>query len=291
MALSLNKEVKMTTPTGQISLSQVNTELSYPATQTIGMNDTAVRNLAGVPSGAISMQNLQGKSSVFTFSITTSANVNLRSAALAAGWPGSGAVNATIPSAATVYSNSPGSAALVVDGAWPGGVTLNNQGLIVGRGGNGGNGGAAAAIRPGSPGSSGSTAITFATPISVNNTGIIAGGGGGGGGGGARYITVKPSAYGPGGGGGGGAGGAPGGIPAGGTGTTTAAGAGQQVSPNGLSWGGPGGGYGASGSSGNAGLPAPTNTAGIGGAAGAATSGAPTHVTWIAIGARYGAVN
>ena len=52
----------MTTPTGQISLDDVNIELSIaPGTQ-INMNAAPVRGLAGVPTGQISMSNLQGKS-------------------------------------------------------------------------------------------------------------------------------------------------------------------------------------------------------------------------------------
>ena len=52
----------MTTPSGQISLDNVNTELDIsPGTQ-INMGATAVRALAEVPSGAIAMSNLQGKS-------------------------------------------------------------------------------------------------------------------------------------------------------------------------------------------------------------------------------------
>jgi len=54
----------MTLPAGQISFGQVNTELSLSATAQISLNDTAVRSLAGVPSGQIAMSNLQGKSSV-----------------------------------------------------------------------------------------------------------------------------------------------------------------------------------------------------------------------------------
>ena len=53
----------MALPTGTISLSQVNTELGRPATQSINMNDGAVRSLAGRSSGAISMNDLRGKSS------------------------------------------------------------------------------------------------------------------------------------------------------------------------------------------------------------------------------------
>lgn len=56
----------MTLPVGAISLSDVNSELRLPATQVISLNDAAVRQLAGVSSGAISMSNLQGKSYVIT---------------------------------------------------------------------------------------------------------------------------------------------------------------------------------------------------------------------------------
>lgn len=53
----------MTLPaTGSISLNQVNTELGYAATGTVSLGTTAVRNLAGAGSGAVSMSQLRGKS-------------------------------------------------------------------------------------------------------------------------------------------------------------------------------------------------------------------------------------
>ena len=53
----------MTLPTGTISLSQVNTELEVsPSSTTINMGSSPVRGLADVPSGAIGMSDLQGKS-------------------------------------------------------------------------------------------------------------------------------------------------------------------------------------------------------------------------------------
>lgn len=50
--------------TGPISLSDVNTELGLSATATISLNDAAVRSLAGIASGPISLNDLYGKSAV-----------------------------------------------------------------------------------------------------------------------------------------------------------------------------------------------------------------------------------
>ena len=47
---------------GQISMSQVNTELRRGASAAISLNDSAVRSLAGKSSGIISMSDLRGKS-------------------------------------------------------------------------------------------------------------------------------------------------------------------------------------------------------------------------------------
>lgn len=51
----------MTTPSGAITLSDVNTELVLSSTATISLNDTNVRRLAGILSGGITMNDLRSK--------------------------------------------------------------------------------------------------------------------------------------------------------------------------------------------------------------------------------------
>jgi hypothetical protein len=60
----------MPTPTGTISLNDVNIELGRSSGANINMNDSAVRTLAGVGGSGtiITMDNLRGKSSGGTFS-------------------------------------------------------------------------------------------------------------------------------------------------------------------------------------------------------------------------------
>ena len=54
----------MTTPSsGPINAQHINTELGRPSTQLLSLNDSAVRTLAGRPSGTISYNDLRGKSS------------------------------------------------------------------------------------------------------------------------------------------------------------------------------------------------------------------------------------
>jgi hypothetical protein len=65
----------MATPTGTISMSDVNLELSRAAGTTISLNDTIVRNLAGVASGTISMDNLRGKSAYTPMSLSYSGGI------------------------------------------------------------------------------------------------------------------------------------------------------------------------------------------------------------------------
>lgn len=168
-------------------------------TTQISMNDAAVRSLAGVPSGTITMPtDFWGKSNTFTFSISApTSNLNLRSAAVAAGWGGTSQVIATINSGVEISSSSTGSYALTVDGAWPGGVSLINNGIVIGKGGSGGSGAFfstfaggrggqrinqpsvsfSPATGPGGPG------LLVSSAVSITNNNTIAGGGGGGSGG------------------------------------------------------------------------------------------------------------
>lgn len=208
----------MTLPaSGVISLSQVNVELGLSATASISLGDSAVRGLAEVASGAISLSDLYGKTRKFAFTISTDvANANLRTLAVAAGWDQTIPVVATIASGVFVYSSSVGLYALTIDGSWPSGVTLINNGVIVGRGGNAGNGGNGGG---GGGGASGGPALFVSSVSSIDNTNGIIGGGGGGGGGGAwgRITWVSSSgrnyaSAAGGGGGGGGIGGASGGA-------------------------------------------------------------------------------
>lgn len=265
----------------------INIELGRAATATSNLNEAALRTLAGVPSGAISLSNFYGKSNSFAFTISTNqTNANLRTLAVNAGWNQSSNVLATVNAGVTIRSTATGTPALTINGSWPGGVRLVNNGTIFAQGGAGGGGGRVGpppAYGPqplggtGQPGFAGGTALAVSVPVTIQNAGTIAGGGGGGGGSTVfRRCTCGCSAAWmiAGSGGGGGAGCGAGGIAgtitsvyqdyfstspvpsngfAGSAGTTTAGGAGgprgnfQGILNN---FGGNGGGRGAAGSNG-----------------------------------------
>jgi hypothetical protein len=65
--------------TGPISLANVNVELGRSSTATISLNETAVRNLAGISSGAISMADLRGKSAV-TITLSNQSIIDIETA-------------------------------------------------------------------------------------------------------------------------------------------------------------------------------------------------------------------
>lgn len=256
-----------------ISLDQVNTELVITSGTRIALNDTPVRTLFVKPTGTISLSDGYGKSYDFIPAPITAdvQNLNLRTWALSQGWDGTRRVIVTINSGVTIGSNNTSSAALTIDGTWPRGVKLINNGLIIGCGGKGGNND--------TNGSPGGTALLVSTATDIENTfGTIGGGGGGGGGGASGSYTVSGKYgdtvyYYTGAGGGGGQGYLPGaggtGVPNGSPGTKNAGGTGG----NGA---GSGGGLGAAGSLG-------------GGAGGPAVSG-NAYVNWISTGNRLGAL-
>lgn len=285
---------------GAISIGDIATEFGGSAPHSLSEYYGAA---AGVPtSGAISIGDFYGTSSQFTFTITTNqTNANLASLATAAGWDGSSALVATINSGVYISSNSTGTPALTVSGSFPAGVTLVNNGYIVGMGGSGGVG-RNGNNTGGSGGYAGGTALSVSSAITINNAGTVAGGGGGGSGG-------QKGGYGAGGGGGGGrssaaanSSGGAGGISryhcsgsyhgsAGGSGTVSSAGGGgarglgrylynercyDSYGYNGAS----GGNWGSAGGSGYS----------SGGAAGAAVSG-NSNITWTATGTRLGGIS
>lgn len=292
-----------------ISLNQVNVELGLAGTTAISMNQASVRTLFGVASGTISMSDGYGKSNSFTFTLAAGSNLNLRTAAVAAGWDGVVQVICNVSSGTTISSTSTGSYALTINGSFPAGVRLNNAGIIIGRGGDGGAGASSVGGNvAGSPGTSAGPAVLVSVPVSINNTGSLFGGGGGGGGSGGSSVGGRSTQYysGSGGGGGrgvgnGGAAGAGGSSPvgtAGTAGTLTTFGTGgiartADVAGITRNWGA-GGNGGAAGSSGST---AGSNTSldttggpGAGGAAGAYLAG-NANVTWVATGTRAGGVS
>jgi hypothetical protein len=175
----------MTLPvSGAISLNNVNVELGRSGTQIISLGETAVRNLAGVPSGAISMSSLYGKSNRVSLSITYSSSTYSGSPVLLYSQSGyvAGRTDLTITvdfgvwlaGGLSVFTNNSGDT-----------VTIINRGVIAGTGGTGG-----FYIFTGdySPPLTGGIALSLSGPstFTVDNTygsAWIAGGGGGGGGG------------------------------------------------------------------------------------------------------------
>lgn len=170
-------------------------------TTQISLNDTAVRNLAGVPSGAITMPtNFYGKSNRASISYTYSASAadaSLNLSSISGYSSGKSDITVTINGGVYLYATSNSSYGLNLYGGTSGDtLTIVNNGYIMGKGGdaNGQFGG----------GTVGGPAVNCGFGMSsctINNTNGSAYIGGGGGGGGSRGGV----------GGGGGAGGGSGG--------------------------------------------------------------------------------
>lgn len=306
----------MTLPaSGALSLSAINTEFGR------GTNLNAYRGTgwytdAGgsgtFSTGTLSISEFYNKrltSPQFSFTIASNqTNANLRTLAVNAGWNQSSKVVATINSGVYISANSTGTPGLTINGSFPGGLNLINNGFIVGMGGAGGVGKSSdggGTPFGGSAGSAGGGALSVSSAVTITNNGTIGGGGGGGGGGGTGYYVFYSVFSGAGGGGGGGRTGATnssggsGGVSSTGAGNGSAGGAGTSASAGAAGTaggtagyrggnGGAGGSWGAGGSSGAAGT---GGSAGLGGGgSGYAVSG-NASITWAATGTRLGSIS
>lgn len=206
-------------------------ELGLGTTTQISLNDTAVRTLAGVPSGAITMPtNFYGKSNraVISYTFTSStANASLNVAGISGYRAGVSDITVTVNSGIYLYATTNTSTyGLNLSGGTTGDtVILVNNGYIAGKGGTGGFVASGAAGGP-------ALNVGIGVNITINNTNASAYIGGGGGGGGSGTSSSRS----PGGGGGGGGGGTGGGGTSGPFGGSVS--------------GGSGGGAGATGSNG-----------------------------------------
>lgn len=206
---------------GQISLSDFNTELGNAAGTQISLNSSDVRALLGTADGATaSFSDYYGASSVVDIALTISSNTNNYNIFSNKGGTysaGKSNITLTVNSGVTVGSTSTGTYALDTGTGWTSGdtITIVNNGTIVGRGGNGG-GGATGRMdttntgtleSAATSGGGGGNAFRAQFATTITNNGTFAGGGGGGGGGGSEIDynskTGNGFIYGGGGGGGG----------------------------------------------------------------------------------------
>lgn len=309
-------------PGTPIDLTDIATEFGDSAPHSVsefyrggGLVPDSAGNSAIPTSGAVALGNFYGAANRIALALTISSNTNnynLYSTASAnpSYVAGTTDVTLTVNPGVTVGSTSTGTYALSIPSSFNPGdnVTLVNNGTIVGRGGNGGNGGTNTS---GGTGGAGGHGLYINRPVSINNTGTLAGAGGGGGGSGSAAVKTGTSPksggnqysyYGGNGGGGGagvtaGSGGSAGSavVPgnAGSGGTATAGGAGGPRNSNPFGYTGAGGNGGARGSAGVAGENyggTTTNArypAAPGGAAGRYITGNP-YATWVANGTRLG---
>lgn len=192
---------------GAISINNINTELGSASGTPRSLGDTSSRNLAGVPSGAISLSNFYGKSNVQEVVFDNSGgawgnwqNQNLRNIFANSGIAITSNKVKVILRSITITSSAIGVAAIETGSGWPAGtqleVVIESTSAIVGRLGTGGAGGPDISNGVASPGGAGGRALTITSAISggsikITNQGAIRGGGGGGGGGGRGSKSVS----------------------------------------------------------------------------------------------------
>lgn len=174
----------MTLPsTGIITAAMINEELGRAANAPLNLNDSAVRALAGKPSGAISFADLRGKSSEIVVNLTNNGIDLMSSLFTAADWASATTKRVIVP-AGTEFGHPTRNYAIAVAAtangqanSFGGRLILENRGVISG-------------CRGAANSGTGGTAV-FANLLGRNgqkmeiiNSGTIRGGGGGGGRGG-----------------------------------------------------------------------------------------------------------
>lgn len=193
--------------TGPIKFSDINVELGLTPTLQISLGSVISRTLLGVPAGAIRLAaDGRGKSNVFAVSITSNQKeLNLRTWLLANGWDGIRKVIVTVNPNVYIWSDNVAVPALTINGSWPNGVEIINNGYIMGRGGDGAMVGSdySSSSVVYFKGQNGGPAITLGTNVTISSTNGYIGGGGGGGNG---FLSTIGSTSGPTGGGGAGGG-------------------------------------------------------------------------------------
>lgn len=161
---------------GAVSLSEVQSE--FTGSNPISLSEY-YRNGVYVPSGAtaipasgaIAISDFYGASNLYAFAIAANTrNADVRALAIADGWDQSTPLSVTVNSGVWCYSDTTSTGGLVLAGSFAGGVTVVNNGNIIGMGGGAGQAGGPA------------IQITTSDTVAVtNNSGAyIAGGGGGG---------------------------------------------------------------------------------------------------------------
>lgn len=197
---------------GTISLTEVATE--FGGTAPHQMSEYFGVDI-GVPASgsAIGLTNFYGKANKFVATITASVQqLNLRTWLISQGWDQNRRPEVTINSGVYIWSDNTSVAALDMGGSYPKGLTIINNGFIIGRGGNGADAAAVYSATTGvtipvANGGAGGNAINLTGPVTIDNTNGYIGGGGGGGGCGYYTSYFAQASGGAGGGAGGGLGG------------------------------------------------------------------------------------
>jgi len=194
---------------GTISLTQVATE--FGGTAPHQMSEYFGVDI-GVPASgsAIGLGNFYSKANKFVATITSNAQeLNLYTWLTSIGWDQNRKVELTINSGVYIWSDNTSVAALNMGGTYPKGLTIINNGYIIGRGGNGADSLYNSTVYGVTTqnGAAGGPAINLTGPVSIDNTNGYIGGGGGGGGVGTVINIFGVYTGGGGGGAGGGLGG------------------------------------------------------------------------------------